>query len=48
MALSIVAAMIMMTMQGSGNTLPPMIMVSLVVLLSFVALWRYINKLRAN
>lgn len=45
MGLSIVAAMIMMTLQGVGSTLAPMIMVSLVVLLSFVALWRYTNSI---
>jgi len=45
MGLSIVAAMIMMTIQGSVKTLPPMVMVSIVVLLSFAALWRYTRKI---
>lgn len=45
MGLSIVAAMIMMTAQGAVSTLAPMIMVFLVVLFSFAALWRYANKI---
>ena len=45
MGLSIVAAMIMMAIDGSSSAIPPMIMVSLVVIMSFVALWRYVRKI---
>lgn len=37
---SIVAAMILMTVEGFENTLAPLVMVTLIVLLSIVAAWR--------
>ena len=43
MGTSIVAAMVLMTVQGFANTLPPLVMVSLVVLLSGLAAWRYLT-----
>jgi len=42
MGTSIVAAMILMTVGGFGNTLPPLMMVSVVVLASLFAAWRYL------
>ena len=42
MGTSIVAAMIMMTVDGFENTLPPLLMVSVVVLASLFAAWRYL------
>jgi hypothetical protein len=42
MGASIVAAMILMTVDGSENTLPPLVMVSLVVLASLFAAWRHL------
>ena len=39
---SIVAAMALMTVDGLGNTLPPLLMISLVVLASLFAAWRYL------
>lgn len=43
MGSSIVAAMILMAAEGSGDTLLPSVMVSLVVLASLFAAWRYLN-----
>ena len=43
MGASIVAAMILMTAAGFDNTLPPLAMVSIVVLLSAFAAWRYLS-----
>ncbi len=43
MGLSIVAAMVMMTVEGSENTLPALVMVSAVVLVSLFATWRYLT-----
>jgi hypothetical protein len=45
MGLSIVAAMLLMITEGANNVLPPMIMVSIVVISSIVALWRYLSKI---
>lgn len=46
MGLSIVAAMILMAPSGGfASVLPPMIMVSLVVVVSFFALWRYVRAI---
>ena len=42
MGTSIVAAMILMTNEGSEGTLPPLVMVSIVVLASLYAAWRYL------
>jgi hypothetical protein len=42
MGTSIVAAMILMTVEGSESTLPPLLMVSAVVLASLFAAWRYL------
>jgi hypothetical protein len=42
MGASIVAAMILMTVEGAENTLPPLVMVSLIVLASLFAAWRYL------
>jgi hypothetical protein len=42
MGTSIVAAMILMTIEGFENTLPPLLMVSGVVLASLFAAWRYL------
>ena len=42
MGASIVAAMILMTVEGFQNTLPPLVMVSLIVLASLFAAWRYL------
>ncbi|TGN65732.1 hypothetical protein EXE59_18550 [Nocardioides eburneiflavus] len=42
MGASIVAAMVVMAVGGFDNTLPPLVMVSLVVLLSVLAAWRYL------
>ena len=42
MGASIVAAMVLMTLQGAENTLPPLVMVSLIVLASLFAAWRYL------
>lgn len=45
MGASIVAAMILMGMEsGFAQTLPPMIMVSIVVIASFIATWRYLKQ----
>lgn len=43
MGASIVAAMALMTAEGFENTLPPLVMVTLVVILSMLALWRYLT-----
>ena len=43
MGSSIVAAMILMAAEGSENTLLPSVMVSLIVLASLFAAWRYLN-----
>jgi hypothetical protein len=43
MGSSIVAAMILMAAEGSDDTLLPSVMVSLVVLASLFAAWRYLN-----
>ena len=45
MGASIVAAMILMTMEGFENTLPPLMMVSLIVLASLFAASRYLMPL---
>jgi hypothetical protein len=42
MGVSIVAAMILMTVEGFENTLPPLVMVSVIVLASLFAVWRYL------
>jgi len=42
MGASIVAAMALMTIEGLGNALPPLVMVSVVVLASLIAAWRYL------
>ncbi len=42
MGASIVAAMTLMTIEGFGNTLPPLVLVSMVVLISLFAAWRYL------
>jgi hypothetical protein len=42
MGISIVAAMVLMTVKGFENTLPPLLMVSVVVLISFFAAWRHL------
>lgn len=42
MGASIVAAMVLMTVEGFENTLPPLVMVSLIVLASLFAAWRYL------
>lgn len=42
MGASIVAATVLMTVEGFEGTLPPMVMVSLVVLVSLSAAWRYL------
>jgi len=42
MGASIVAAMILMTLGGAEKTLPPLVMVSLIVLASLFAAWRYL------
>jgi hypothetical protein len=42
MGTSIVAAMVLMTIEGFGNTLPPLVMVSGIVLASFFAAGRYL------
>ncbi len=44
MGLSIVAAMTMMILDGFSNAIPPMVMVAIVVVMSFVALYRYLRK----
>jgi hypothetical protein len=44
MGSSIVAAMVMMNAEGFANTIPPMVMVSTIIVLSFVALWRYLRR----
>jgi Ca2+/Na+ antiporter len=46
MGTSIVAAMILMTTEGFEDTLPPLVMVSLIVLASLFAAWRYLAPLR--
>jgi hypothetical protein len=46
MGASIVAAMILMTAEGFENTLPPLVMVSLIVLSSLFAAWRYLTSFR--
>lgn len=42
MGASIVAAMVLMTFEGFGNTLPPLVMVSVVVLASLIAAARFL------
>ena len=42
MGASIVAAMVLMTLEGFENTLPPLVMVTLIVLASLFAAWRYL------
>jgi hypothetical protein len=42
MGASIVAAMALMTVEGFENTLPPLVMVSVIVLASLFAAWRYL------
>lgn len=42
MGASIVAAMVLMTVEGFDGTLPPLVMVSLVVVASLVAAWRHL------
>lgn len=42
MGASIVAAMVLMTAAGFDDTLPPLVMVSLVVVLSALAAWQYL------
>jgi hypothetical protein len=44
MGTSIVAAMVLMTVEGFENTLPPLVMVSGVVMVSLVAAWRYLGR----
>lgn len=44
MGLSIVAAMLMIGGDGFAKTIPPMIIVSAVVVVSCLALWRYLRK----
>jgi hypothetical protein len=44
MGASIVAAMILMTVEGFKNTLSPLIMVMLIVLASLFAAWRYLGS----
>lgn len=46
MGTSIVAAMVLMTAEGFDNTLPPLVMVSVVVLASLFAAWKYLAALR--
>jgi hypothetical protein len=43
MGTSIVSAMVVMTVDGFDDTLPPLVMVTLVVLVSLVAAWRYLG-----
>lgn len=43
MGASIVAAMVLMTVQGSKNTLPSLVMLSAIVLASVFAAWRYLT-----
>jgi len=43
MGTSIVAAMILMTAEGFKNTLPPLLMVSVIVLASLIAAWRFLR-----
>lgn len=45
MGTSIVAATVLMTLEGFENTLPPMVMVSIVVAASLVAAWRYLGEI---
>jgi hypothetical protein len=45
MGTSIVAAMALMTVEGFESTVPPMIMVSVVVTASVVAAWRYLGQM---
>ena len=42
MGASIVAAMALMTVEGFGNVLPPLVMVSVIVLASLFAAWQYL------
>ena len=44
MGISIVAAMILMTAEGFDDTIPPLVMVSMVVLASLAAAWRYLRQ----
>jgi hypothetical protein len=44
MGTSIVAAMVLMTTEGFEDTLPPLIMVSLIVLASLFAVWRHLAR----
>ena len=44
MGVSIVAAMALMTVEGFENTLPPLVMVAVVVLASLLAAWRYVGS----
>jgi hypothetical protein len=44
MGTSIVAAMILMRAQGFGDTVPPLVMVSVVVLASLIAAWRHLGR----
>jgi hypothetical protein len=44
MGTSIVAAMVLMTAEGFEGTLPPLVMVSVVVLVSLFAAWRYLME----
>lgn len=45
MSASIVVAMILMTAEGADATLPPLLMVSLVMVVSMLAAWRYLSGL---
>jgi len=45
MGLSIVAAMTLMVLDGFNNAIPPMVMVTVVVVMSFIALARYIRRI---
>jgi hypothetical protein len=42
MGASIVAAMVLMTVEGFEDTLPPLVMVTVIVLASLWAAWRYL------
>lgn len=44
MGASIVATIVLMALDGSGNTLVPLVMVSLVVLASALAAWRHLQR----
>lgn len=45
MGISIIAGMVIMVSEGYSNAIPPMVMVSAVVVYSLFALWRYLRKI---